>query len=66
MRSLTSSSRESNPLASSSAHYDLIVIGSGPAAQKCAADSAKSGKRVAVIDKKVLQQQLPYYLAQLK
>jgi len=28
-----------------------IVIGSGPAAQKCAIDSAKRGKRVAMIDK---------------
>jgi len=27
------------------------VIGSGPAAQKCAIDSAKRGKRVAMIDK---------------
>jgi ribulose 1,5-bisphosphate synthetase/thiazole synthase len=53
VRSLASSSHESNPLAASSAHYDLIIIGSGPAAQKCAVDSAKSGRRVAVIDKKV-------------
>lgn len=28
-----------------------IVIGSGPAAQKCAIDSVKRGKRVALIDK---------------
>lgn len=34
-----------------SAHYDLIVIGSGPAAQKCAIDSVKRGNRVAMIDK---------------
>jgi len=34
-----------------SAHYDLIVIGSGPAAQKCAIDSVKRGRRVAMIDK---------------
>ena len=34
-----------------SAHYDLIVIGSGPAAQKCAIDSVKRGHRVAMIDK---------------
>lgn len=34
-----------------SAHYDLIVIGSGPAAQKCAIDSVKRGQRVAMIDK---------------
>ena len=31
--------------------YDLVIIGSGPAAQKCAVDSAKRGKKVAVIDK---------------
>lgn len=35
-----------------SEHYDLVVIGSGPAAQKCAIDSAKRGKKVAVVDKK--------------
>eukprot|EP00760_Papus_ankaliazontas_P021883 PhM_4_TR18759/c0_g1_i1/m.55658/K00322/sthA, udhA; NAD(P) transhydrogenase len=34
-----------------STHYDLIVLGSGPAGQKCAIDSAKKGKRVAIIDK---------------
>lgn len=34
-----------------SAHYDLVVIGSGPAAQKCALESAKIGKKVAVVDK---------------
>ena len=28
-----------------------IVVGSGPAAQKCAIDSVKRGKRVALIDK---------------
>jgi len=31
--------------------YDLIVIGSGPAGQKCALNSAKLGKRVALIDR---------------
>lgn len=35
-----------------SEHFDLIVIGSGPAAQKCAIDSAKKGKKVAIVDKK--------------
>lgn len=35
-----------------SEHFDLIVIGSGPAGQKCAIDSAKHGKSVAVIDKR--------------
>lgn len=35
-----------------SEHFDLIVIGSGPAGQKCAIDSAKSGLSVAVIDKR--------------
>eukprot|EP00759_Apiculatamorpha_spiralis_P022201 PhF_6_TR26536/c0_g1_i1/m.38361/K00322/sthA, udhA; NAD(P) transhydrogenase len=34
-------------------NYDLIVLGSGPAGQKCAVDSAKRGKRVAVVDKSV-------------
>ncbi|DAZ94990.1 TPA: hypothetical protein N0F65_000622, partial [Lagenidium giganteum] len=35
-----------------SEHFDLIVIGSGPAGQKCAIDHAKTGKSVAVIDKR--------------
>jgi len=32
-------------------HYDLVVIGSGPAGQKGAIAAAKLGKRVAVIDR---------------
>ncbi len=40
----------SGPIAAS--HYDLVVIGSGPAAKSCAVESAKHGKRVAVVDKK--------------
>jgi heterodisulfide reductase subunit A-like polyferredoxin len=35
-----------------SEHFDLIVIGSGPAGQKCAIDHAKHGKSVAIIDKR--------------
>ncbi|CAI5735216.1 unnamed protein product [Hyaloperonospora brassicae] len=35
-----------------SEHFDLIVIGSGPAGQKCAIDSAKHGKSVAIVDKR--------------
>ena len=34
------------------ATYDLVVIGSGPAGQKCAIAAAKLGKKVAVIDRK--------------
>ncbi|CAI5722751.1 unnamed protein product [Hyaloperonospora brassicae] len=34
------------------ASYDLVVIGSGPSATQCALDSAKQGKRVAIVDKK--------------
>jgi NAD(P) transhydrogenase len=33
-------------------HYDLVVIGSGPAGQKGAIAAAKVGKRVAIIDRK--------------
>jgi NAD(P) transhydrogenase len=33
-------------------HYDLIVIGSGPAGQRAAIQAAKSGKRVAVVEKR--------------
>jgi NAD(P) transhydrogenase len=33
------------------AEYDLVVIGSGPAGQKCAIAAAKARKRVAVIDR---------------
>jgi NAD(P) transhydrogenase len=36
----------------SSAAYDLVVIGSGPAGQKGAIAAAKLGKKVAVIDRK--------------
>ena len=32
--------------------YDLIVIGSGPAGQRAAIQGAKSGKRVAVIERR--------------
>eukprot|EP00164_Ancoracysta_twista_P002636 GFYU01003508.1.p1 GENE.GFYU01003508.1~~GFYU01003508.1.p1 ORF type:complete len:536 (-),score=117.71 GFYU01003508.1:768-2375(-) len=32
-------------------HYDLIVIGSGPAGQKCAIAAAKNKKKVAIVDK---------------
>ncbi|RMX63769.1 hypothetical protein DD238_006547 [Peronospora effusa] len=32
--------------------YDLVVIGSGPSATQCALESAKQGKRVAIVDKK--------------
>ncbi|MGH9353850.1 MAG: FAD-dependent oxidoreductase, partial [Terriglobia bacterium] len=31
--------------------YDIIVIGSGPAGQRAAIQTAKSGKRVALIEK---------------
>ncbi|KAK1931778.1 putative soluble pyridine nucleotide transhydrogenase [Phytophthora citrophthora] len=34
------------------AAYDLVVIGSGPSATQCALESAKQGKRVAIVDKK--------------
>ena len=37
---------------SSFSSYDLVVIGSGPSATQCALDSAKQGKRVAIVDKK--------------
>jgi NAD(P) transhydrogenase len=33
-------------------HYDLIVIGSGPAGQRAAIQGAKSGKRVVLIEKR--------------
>src|SRR5512143_4039893 len=32
-------------------HYDLIVIGSGPAGEKGAAQAAKFGKRVAIVER---------------
>jgi thioredoxin reductase len=32
-------------------HYDLIVIGSGPAGQKGAINAAKLGKRVAAVER---------------
>lgn len=35
-------------------HFDLIVIGSGPAGQKAAIAAAKIGRKVAIIDKKAM------------
>ena len=32
-------------------HYDLVVIGTGPAGQKAAIQAAKLGKRVAAVEK---------------
>lgn len=34
------------------AHYGMLVIGSGPAGQKAAIQTAKVGKKVSVIEKK--------------
>jgi len=34
------------------AHYDMLVIGSGPAGQKAAIQAAKVGKKVAIVEKK--------------
>ena len=34
-----------------SAHYDLVVLGAGPAGEKAAAQAAYWGKRVAVVDR---------------
>src|SRR6218665_159492 len=33
-------------------HYDLCVIGSGPAGQRAAVQAAKLGKRVAIIERR--------------
>ena len=38
----------------SSTHYDLIVIGSGPAGEKGAAQAAYFGKRVALIEREAV------------
>ena len=40
-------------MTTSNEHYDLIVIGSGPAGEKGAAQAAESGKRVAIIEQAV-------------
>lgn len=36
------------------AHYDLLVIGTGPAGQKAAVQGAKLGKKVGIIERKVV------------
>jgi len=36
------------------AHYDLLVIGSGPAGQKAAVQAAKLGKKVGLIERKIV------------
>src|SRR5690349_529171 len=35
-----------------SSHYDMIVVGAGPAGEKAATQAAYFGKRVAVIDRR--------------
>ncbi|HWX42625.1 MAG TPA: FAD-dependent oxidoreductase, partial [Blastocatellia bacterium] len=39
-------------MTTSPSHFDLVVIGSGPAGQKGAIAAAKLGKRVAIIDRR--------------
>ena len=34
------------------AHYDLLVIGTGPAGQKAAIQAAKLGKKVGIVERK--------------
>src|SRR5712691_1788033 len=34
------------------AHYDMLVIGSGPAGQKAAIQAAKVGKKVGIVERK--------------
>ena len=36
---------------SSNNHFDILVIGSGPAGQKAAIQGAKAGKRVALVER---------------
>ena len=36
---------------STAIHYDIVVIGSGPAGQKAAIQGAKAGKHVAMIER---------------
>src|SRR5437762_13549279 len=36
----------------SMAHYDMLVIGSGPAGQKAAIQAAKVGKKVGIVERK--------------
>ena len=50
--SLTPSSSSSSSASANPNFYDLVVIGSGPAGQKCAINAAKMKKRVAIIDKR--------------
>ena len=55
IRSPTASSVPAKARQSSSApanRYDLVVIGSGPAGQKCAINAAKLKKRVAIVDRR--------------
>jgi NAD(P) transhydrogenase len=34
------------------AHYDMVVIGSGPAGQKAAIQGAKVGKKIGIVERK--------------
>ncbi|MEZ5291658.1 MAG: Si-specific NAD(P)(+) transhydrogenase [Vicinamibacterales bacterium] len=42
------------PAAPPTTHFDLVVIGSGPAGQRGAICAAKAGKRVAVVDRRAM------------
>jgi NAD(P) transhydrogenase len=46
--------RRERPAAPATTHFDLLVIGSGPAGQRGAIAAAKAGKRVAVVDRRTM------------
>lgn len=48
--SVASKSSEEASSVSDSQHFDVVILGSGPAALACAKDSAKRNKRVAIVE----------------
>ncbi|MXX51508.1 MAG: FAD-dependent oxidoreductase, partial [Chloroflexi bacterium] len=55
LQASTNSKPKAKPVAKPRRYdYDIVIIGSGPAGHRAAIQSAKLGKRVAVIEKKTL------------
>ena len=52
MLSLDPGTRRENGIPNCMSQYDLVVIGSGPAGQRAAIQGAKTGKRVALVEKR--------------